>query len=213
MRYLKQKILFIIILILFTTLYIKNKKKYYDFPLNPKRFYNFLKKEEIDMLLNECILFQDSTIVRNGKLIVDKFRTSKTCFISEKSNINKIIKKRIKDTFNLEEDIERLQITHYDPSQYYKPHHDYFIEGDFKNNRQRLKTIFVYLKCPDEGGETNFPLLKKKFIPSLGDAIAWTNCYKLNDKYVYNEKSLHEGSLVKKGEKIGLNIWLLEKNS
>ena len=213
MRYLKKKILFIFILILFAIFLLKNKKKYDVFPLYPKRFNNFLKKEEIDILLNECNTFQNSTIVRNGKLVVNEFRTSKTCFINEKSEINKIIKKRIKEIFNLEEDIERLQITHYDPTQYYKPHHDYFIDNDLKNNRQRLKTIFVYLKCPDEGGETNFPLLEKKFIPSLGDAIAWTNCHKLNNEYIYNEKSLHEGSLVKKGEKIGLNIWLLEKNS
>ena len=41
-----------------------------------------------------------------------------------------------------------------------------------------MKTIFVYLKKPEEGGETEFPLLKKKFKLNQGDALAWTNCIK-----------------------------------
>lgn len=211
MGYLKKNFFLIIILILFVIFLLKSrKKKYKKFPFNPELLPKFLKKKDIDFLLKECKTFKESTIVRNGKLVIDNFRTSKTCFIDEKSNIYKIIKNRIKNIFNLDKDIEKLQITHYDSSQYYKPHYDNFFDDDLKKNRQRMRTIFVYLKCPDKGGETNFPLLKKIFKPSLGDAIAWTNCEKKDNKYVYNELSLHEGSTVKKGEKIGLNIWILE---
>ena len=183
---------------------------YQNFPLYPKRISNFLNDNEINMLLNECKSYQDSTTVSNGKLVVNNFRTSKTCFIDNNSKINNIIKKKIKDKFNIEQNIERLQITHYDPDQYYKPHHDYFYENDLEGKKQRLKTIFVYLKCPDKGGETTFPMLKKKFVPKKGDALAWTNCTKKDNKYIYNDWSIHEGSIVLDGEKIGLNIWIID---
>ena len=198
------------ILLLLAIIHLNYKKKYEKFPLNPKRYPNFLKKKDIDLLLEECNVFQKSTIVKNGKLILDKFRKSKTCFINHESKINKVIKDRIKNIFNIEGNIETLQLTYYDQFNFYNSHYDYFLNENLKDNKQRLKTIFVYLKCPEDGGETNFPLLGKKFIPKLGDAVAWTNCKKVKDKYYYNKMSLHEGSVVKKGKKIGLNIWLTE---
>lgn len=218
MEYIKKnKIITVIGIIVFLLIIkktIKNNKKiisYDKFPLYPKLYKNFLDKKEINLLLDECKLFQKSTIVQNGKLVVNNFRTSKTCFINENSLVNKIIKDKIKNKFNLEDEIEKLQLTHYNSNEYYKPHHDYFYEEDLEGKNQRLKTIFVYLKCPDEGGETNFPFLNKTFSPNLGDAVIWTNCEKNNYGYKYNEWSLHEGTVVTRGEKIGLNIWLIDK--
>ena len=52
-----------------------------------------------------------------------------------------------------------------------------------------------------------------KFIPKIGDGILWTNCKKNKNKYEYLKDSFHGGKKVLKGEKIGLNIWILDKNS
>lgn len=217
MVYTKNIKLFIIIAILVSFLVLKSVSnkfitipKYDEFPLYPKRYKNFLNSEEINLLLNECTLFEDSTIVINGKLQTNNSRTSKTCFIDKSSKINDIIKKKIKILFDLDVNIEKLQVTHYETGQYYKPHHDFFRDKTLITKNQRLKTIFVYLKSPDEGGETYFPKLDKKFSPVLGDAIAWTNCIREKNDYKFNEWSLHEGRIVTKGKKIGLNIWLLD---
>ena len=67
--------------------------------------------------------------------------------------------------------------------------------------------MFVYLKSPDDGGETYFPNLNKKIKPVEGTAILWTNCD--SNKQIYDE-SLHAGLPVKKGCKIGMNLWFTD---
>ena len=214
-------LLFFIVIFRIISFYHNNKKKNLkinslDFPLNPRLYNNFLNEKEINLLLNSCSNFNSSTIINNGK-IVSNYRTSKTCFINRKNQIYDIIKKKIKYFFNITSEIENLQLTRYYPGQYYREHYDYFDPSDIKQNKsikingQRLKTIFVYLREPDEGGETEFPLLKQLYKPKKGNALAWTNCIKIKNKYLLRKKTLHASKLVKKGIKIGLNIWILDK--
>lgn len=218
MEYIKNQkfIILLIILVLFTLLTckyrIKNIKYYYTFPLYPEIFKDFFSKNEIKKILDSCSQFNKSTIVKDGKLVYSNYRTSSSCFINEYSDISKFLRNKIKKTFNLENDIE-LQLTHYNTGEYYDYHYDYFSANNLENKRQRLKTIFVYLECPNKGGETEFPLLNKKFNPNVGDAIMWTNCFKSNKGYDYIKHSFHGGMKVTKGKKIGLNIWILDKNS
>ena len=215
----KKKFKLFIFLTIFITIFIIKSsfnffkiKQYNNFPLYPKRYPKFLNKNQIKLILNQCKLFQKSTTFNSkGKLEINNFRTSETCFLDNELSINKMLKKKIKKIFNLDNEIEKLQVTHYNTNQYYYPHYDYFTDNKLIERPQRIKTIFVYLKCPEEGGETNFPRLNIKFKPVLGDAVAWTNCKRNNNAYEYYKWSLHEGSIVKKGEKIGLNIWILDK--
>ena len=210
----------IFLVILFISFHHNNNNKNIinslDFPLNPRIYNNFLNENEINLLLNSCIKFNSSTIINDGK-IVSNYRTSKTCFIKRTNKIYDIIIKKIKKIFNIDSVIENLQLTRYYPGQYYGEHYDYFDPNDIsqnksiKTNGQRMKTIFVYLKEPDEGGETEFPLLKQKFKPKKGSAILWSNCIKNGKKYLLRKETLHSGKPVKKGIKIGLNIWILDK--
>lgn len=200
-------LLFFLMILLFYTY----KNTYKTFPITPVIYTNFLTKTEIDLLLKKCKKYNKSTVFEKGKLVVDSGRTSTTCFIDVNSPEHTMIKNKIKKIFDINNQIETLQLTRYLPGQFYKPHYDYFKNKNKSKDLQRMKTIFVYLKCPDEGGETYFPLLNKKFAPKAGDAVIWTNCINKNGNHLYLNDSLHAGTPVKKGEKIGLNIWILDK--
>ena len=208
MKYLVIIFLLILLIILVLHCY-KNLNK--PFPIKPIKYNNFLSKSEIDLLLKKCQKYNKSTVYQNGKLVIDTQRTSTTCFIDINSPEHNMIRNKIKKIFNIDNQIETLQLTRYFPGQYYKPHYDYFNDKKKSKSKQRMKTIFVYLKCPEEGGETHFPLLNKKFSPKEGDAVMWTNCINQNGNHLYVKESLHAGTPVKKGEKIGLNIWILDK--
>ena len=212
-------IIFFVIIIVISYYHInkqKSNKTNIEFPLNPQVYNNFLNDDEINLLLSSCIEYNNSTIVNGGK-IVSNFRTSKTCFINRTNKIYDIILKRIKRIFNITSEIEKLQLTRYYPGEYYGEHYDYFDPNNISQNKsieingQRMKTIFVYLKEPDEGGETNFPLLKQKFKPIKGSALVWTNCVMKDNNYILRKETLHSGETVIKGIKIGLNIWILDK--
>jgi prolyl 4-hydroxylase len=209
--------LFILILLCKKKNKISYIKKSEEFPLNPIIYPKFLDDFEINILLNSCSDFGDSTIINSYGKIVSNYRTSKTCFIENNNKIYDMIKKKIKDKFNIDSKIEDLQLTRYYPGEYFKEHHDYFNPSNIYENKtiekngQRIKTIFVYLVEPEEGGETEFPILKKKFKLNKGDALAWTNCIKKGNKYTLRKESLHSGNIVNKGIKIGMNIWILDK--
>lgn len=207
----KNIIILVLLSILLVLVFYSYNNIYNVFPIKPKKYNKFLNKSEIDLLLKKCHKYNKSTVYENGKLILDTNRTSTTCFIERNSPEHNMIKNKIKSLFNINNEIETLQLTRYFPGQFYKPHYDYFIDKNKSKEQQRMKTIFVYLKCPEEGGETYFPLLNKKFTPSEGDAVMWTNCMKQNENHLYVKESLHSGTPVKKGEKIGLNIWILDK--
>jgi prolyl 4-hydroxylase len=207
------KIVYLVIFVLIIFRFYKEKKIL--FPLNPVIYKNFLNEEEISRLLESCGNYKESTLINNGK-IISSYRTSKTHFIPKSNIIYNIIKKKIKDIYNIDNNIEALQLTKYQEGEFYGEHHDYFDPNNkfqkesLQKNGQRVKTIFVYIKEPIKGGETEFPLLKKKFIPKKGDALVWTNCIKKGNKYILRKESLHSGNIVKKGVKIGLNIWILD---
>lgn len=219
----KNLVIFFIIVLFLIVLICNNNNNIHttnniDFPLNPKIYKNFLDDSEINILLNSCSEFRKSTIVNSKGKTVSNYRTSETCFIDNNKKIYNVIKKKIKKKFNITSEIEILQLTRYHSGEYYREHHDYFNPANdyenktIKTNGQRMKTIFVYLIEPDEGGETEFPLLKKKFKLNKGDALAWTNCFKKGNNYILREESLHAGRVVNKGLKIGMNIWILDKS-
>ena len=53
---------------------------------------------------------------------------------------------------------EGLQVLHYQVSEKYEPHWDYFHDTEnVKNGGQRVATMLMYLTDVEEGGETVFP--------------------------------------------------------
>ena len=101
---------------------------------------------------------------------------------------------------------QKWQIVHYKPGQQYNVHHD---------GCGRMYTMFVYLNTvKGKGGETNFPVAKRKFKPVLGNAVLWKN-YNVErwmgaDWMVRDPEAVHAGLPPKEGEKWGINVWVID---
>jgi prolyl 4-hydroxylase len=107
---------------------------------------------------------------------------------------------------------ERLQMLRYQPGEEYRPHYDAFYDtvGGRKNKElggQRVGTVLVYLKAPDKGGGTAFPLAGLTFFPRPGTAILFHNVDAKNECLAH---SLHGGMPVEAGEKYILTYWQRE---
>ena len=70
----------------------------------------------------------------------------------------------------------------------------------------REYTVLVCLQPAEEGGETNFPNIAKKFMLKAGDALVWSNYH----NGVENLNMDHEAMPVLKGVKIVVNSWFNE---
>lgn len=120
--------------------------------------------------------------------------------------------------------IERFQVTHYSPGEYYKPHWDCYDIDTPEGERaiaagyQRVATLLVYLYVPitpsgsdvdadahATNGHTLFPLLGVSVAPLTCGAVFFDNaCPQTLQQY---DAALHAGQPVTHGEKWVLNIW------
>jgi len=104
---------------------------------------------------------------------------------------------------------EAVQMVHYLPGQEYRPHFDWFSSRDARfadKTREmgnRLVSFFIYLSGCDAGGHTSFPRLQHSFAPEAGCGVVW---YNLDRNGLPDERTLHAGCPVERGEKWGLNI-------
>lgn len=131
--------------------------------------------------------------------------------------------------------LETLQVVKYVPlyllTRYHEdgqvqPHFDWLptTVPSFERSGNRLSSFFVYLLANCTGGTTAFPRVPRpsssewcrhlncdvpwlEVKPKVGTAIFW---YNLNSTGV-DMKTLHAGSRVVSGTKIGLNIWTRER--
>lgn len=115
------------------------------------------------------------------------------------------------------ENQEDWQVLRYEPGQEYTPHFDACQKEDKKFQTciqdekdrgwgKRVYTFFIYLNDVEDGGETYFPLLDKKFKPKKGTAILWNNL--TDDQLSAHPYSKHSGMPVKKGTKWAINVWI-----
>lgn len=183
------------------------------------RLKNFFTDEEsktlIDMGYNTG--FSRSTIVVDDKLVYSTARTSVTSYITENGqtlyhndHVDRVIGKVCALLECNRSQIENLMVVRYNQGEKYNDHHDYFEEGH--NNcmgpeGQRYATFFGYLAEPEEGGETEFPLIGVKAAPIKNSATFWWN--KTPSGKVL-PLTTHRGNPVGKGTKFGLNIWIRE---
>ena len=116
------------------------------------------------------------------------------------------IERRIARAFKLPpRHVEPLSVLRYQSSDRYAAHVDYFDEARLEYNRrigdksgQRVASFLVYLRAPEEGGETHYIKLKMKIAGRPRMALCHFNCLPAG---ITDPMTLHSGEPVAKGEK------------
>ncbi len=106
---------------------------------------------------------------------------------------------------------EPLQLLHYPAGGEYEPHHDYFdpaYEGaarQLQHGGQRVATVVMYLREPEQGGDTYFPELELSVRPRRGSAVYFEYA---NARGELDSRCLHAGTPVLRGHKWIATKWL-----
>jgi prolyl 4-hydroxylase len=109
---------------------------------------------------------------------------------------------------------EGMQIQHYEATNEYRPHFDWFdpeLPGPRKHMEhggQRLGTFVLYLSDVEQGGGTAFPAIGLEVLPKKGGAVFFQNT---DSQHRPNRHTLHAGSPVVRGVKVIANKWLRER--
>lgn len=98
---------------------------------------------------------------------------------------------------------ERWDIVRYRKGEEFKPHYDRVPSPH--PNGQRQFTVLLYLRAPEKGGETFFPVLDAKVVPQQGKLVVWSNMMKDG---ALDKESLHTSLPVEAGEKWVLVTWV-----
>lgn len=191
-------------------------------------YHNFLSLEECEHLIKLGMpTMAKSMVVDNdtGESKDSEIRTSRGSFL--KRNHDEIvtrIEERIASYSTIPaENGEALHILHYEASQHYAPHYDYFHDPlNTLNGGQRLATMLLYLSDVEEGGETVFPSSDTKLNvgnpsfsmcgqqgvavkPHVGDALLFWN---QTPNGTLDTFSLHSGCPVIRGNKWSATKWM-----
>ena len=139
------------------------------------------------------------------------FRKSKTCDLGLlRDPVAEGIDARICQALQISPTLaEPTQAQHYDVSDEFKPHTDYFEPYELERCStetlgQRSWTFMIYLNEPEAGGETAFPNLGLSVQPKPGRAVIWNNLH-LDGRTNYD--TLHHGTPVKAGYKAIITKW------
>lgn len=92
-----------------------------------------------------------------GKQLVSNVRTSKGMFFTRNEDdiITRVEARVAAVTMLPPGHAESMQVLHYQSTEEYRPHHDYFsFEGRDANGGNRIATVLMYLTDVEAGGET-----------------------------------------------------------
>ncbi|MFK4706191.1 prolyl 4-hydroxylase [Roseateles asaccharophilus] len=176
---------------------------------------NFLSEDECAELCGQCEgLFQPSSVVDpvlGGARMVE-IRSSDSAHVpNNHSDLVRRVNARIEKLANWPaSSSEPLQVQRYLQGQHYVPHYDFFPDSKNLPNPeagQRLATLIVYLRQPDQGGATYFANLGMRVLPKVGSALF----------FVYPDAevgsgTLHGGEAVGGGEKWIITKWFRERD-
>jgi hypothetical protein len=112
--------------------------------------------------------------------------------------------------------MEAPTILHYVTGQHFLAHHDYLDPRapgpaqEIARRGQRVLTLLLCLNDDYDGGETEFPLLGKRFKGRKGNALFFWN---VGPDGGIDERTLHAGLSPTRGEKWLLSQWIRERQS
>jgi len=110
--------------------------------------------------------------------------------------------------------LETTNVLHYAVGQKFSPHFDFIdpatpeLAADVAAKGQRTGTFLIYLNDGYEGGETDFPLLKRKVRGAKGDALYFRNVDAAGNP---DPMTYHAGLPPTSGEKWVLSQWMRTK--
>ena len=104
-------------------------------------------------------------------------------------------------------------VLHYPVGQEFLPHFDITLNPDSpdyeerlaKGDRQRVMTFLLYLNDDYEGGETEFPVIGGRWKGRKGEGLFFWN---VRPGGALDERTLHAGTPVSRGEKWVLSQWI-----
>ena len=110
--------------------------------------------------------------------------------------------------------MEATTILHYTPGQRFEPHYDFLDPAqpgparEIAEAGQRVLTFLLSLNDGYEGGETEFPMLGKRYKGNVGTALFFWN---VEPNGVPDRRTLHAGLPTVNGEKWLLSQWVRER--
>lgn len=174
---------------------------------------DFLSREECDNIIDTIDTKLVQSTVTTGKH--ENFRTSRTCSLTSVDPYTcRTLDQKISSLVGAHPSMsDKIEGVRYDEGQYFKAHYDWFLKGEsyYENQTniggQRTWTIMIFLNFVEEGGETMFTHLGKKFTPIPGTALCWNNLYYDGTP---NKNTMHEALPVIKGSKYVITKWFRE---
>jgi prolyl 4-hydroxylase len=178
---------------------------------------SFFTEEELQIFLDLNIT-RNSGVGHNFNDEPNPSRTSKSYYPKPREFIDAT--QKIVDRVNQEfsrhytlKNTEDLQITRYGEGNFFLPHRD-FHNFDRTNPlvaQDRIATVLLYINDNFEGGETYFPVLDISVKPLKGMLLFFE--YPISQDLEVNYNTLHEGKVVKRGEKLIATQWFLEEKN
>ena len=169
----------------------------------PRVLKNVLSEDECKHIQDIASKKLQMSTVSMSRDIDKSIRKSETAWLkaSEDPVVDKLIRKCVSMTDRPLRNCEDLQVLKYKPGGFYKPHQDCF-----KNDKnKRMYTFIIALNDEYEGGETEFPNIKRRYRLEKGDVLFFNT---LNNYECVTKQALHGGAPVKSGEKWVCNLWI-----
>ena len=171
--------------------------------VEPRVVRGLITDEERAHIIQKAEKKLDVSTVAENRVVDKNVRDSETAWLDASDPIvNRVMDKCVALTDRPITNCEHLQVLRYKSGGHYKPHQDTF--SDTTGNK-RMYTIILALNDDYEGGETEFPNLKKKYKMEAGDALFF---HTLDNYELMTSKALHGGRPVKSGEKWICNLWV-----
>ena len=170
----------------------------------------FLSDEECDHLIDTARpMLEKSNVLEEGKRGTRSVvRTSATAFLASDPTIEGIKRRIAELTETKLENQEKIQVTFYEPSEFYGLHHDSIraAGGDPGPAGDRICTVIMYLNDEFTEGLTHFPKLSLRIRPEKGKAVLFHNL--TADGKGPHPLGYHAAEPVGTGEKWLSNQWI-----
>jgi len=181
--------------------------------------HNLLSKDECEHLKSLGVMtgMEKALIIPYGgkELVESTTRTNTAAWLDYNQDpvVTRLERMLANVTDTEPENGENLQILHYEPTQEFKEHHDYFDPAtdppeNFEPGGNRMATAIIYLENSIEGGETEFMKVGIKVKPEEGSAVLF---YDLKPSGDVDKLSIHAGTRPEGGEKWVATKWIHQR--